>query len=311
MSALSASPNSVTPYAAPALDPMRYQWPTEGPSRAPYWTFTDPMVYAREQERIFRGKAWHYVGLEAEVANPGDFKATQIGESPVLITRGEDGKVYGMLNRCAHRGNLVLPASAHPAFNKAALLMDLEVRRVPVDDEQLLEALQHAVRARVDASPHPRRVEPDRAHGAGAVLEGGLGPGLRTRRVPHRGHFHAQRRERRFAALAERHQFRHRSLAAVLLVAHREVAQQVAGGRDPQVPERGRRARPDAGQRLDRRRRTQFRVRHVGGPAPGRIVSAWHGSPSTHRSRAADSSTRRAPPSRRRLPRPGTSRRSR
>ena len=31
-----------------------------------------------------------------------------------------------------HRGNLVLPASAHPAFNKAALLMDLEVRRVPV-----------------------------------------------------------------------------------------------------------------------------------------------------------------------------------
>ncbi len=32
----------------------------------------------------------------------------------------------------SHRGNLVLPASAHPAFNKAALLMDLEVRRVPV-----------------------------------------------------------------------------------------------------------------------------------------------------------------------------------
>ena len=44
MSALSASPNSVTPYAAPALDPARYQWPAEGPSRAPYWTFTDPMV---------------------------------------------------------------------------------------------------------------------------------------------------------------------------------------------------------------------------------------------------------------------------
>jgi phenylpropionate dioxygenase-like ring-hydroxylating dioxygenase large terminal subunit len=107
MSAVPASPNSVTPYAAPALDPMRYQWPAEGPSRAPYWTFTDPLVYAREQERIFRGKVWHYVGLEAEVANPGDFKATQIGESPVLITRGEDGKVYGMLNRCAHRGNLV------------------------------------------------------------------------------------------------------------------------------------------------------------------------------------------------------------
>ncbi|HLX27196.1 MAG TPA: pyridoxal-dependent decarboxylase [Casimicrobiaceae bacterium] len=30
------------------------------------------------------------------------------------------------------RGNLVLPYSAHPAFTKAALLMDLETRRVPV-----------------------------------------------------------------------------------------------------------------------------------------------------------------------------------
>ncbi|OJY74592.1 MAG: hypothetical protein BGP12_06430 [Rhodospirillales bacterium 70-18] len=32
----------------------------------------------------------------------------------------------------AHRGNLVLPVTAHPAFDKAARLMDLEVRRVPV-----------------------------------------------------------------------------------------------------------------------------------------------------------------------------------
>ncbi|MFT8243573.1 pyridoxal phosphate-dependent decarboxylase family protein [Roseomonas sp. BN140053] len=32
----------------------------------------------------------------------------------------------------AHRGNLVLPVSAHPAFDKAAALMDLPVRRIPV-----------------------------------------------------------------------------------------------------------------------------------------------------------------------------------
>jgi sphinganine-1-phosphate aldolase len=31
-----------------------------------------------------------------------------------------------------HRGNLVLPSTAHPAFEKAAALMDLPVRRVPV-----------------------------------------------------------------------------------------------------------------------------------------------------------------------------------
>jgi sphinganine-1-phosphate aldolase len=31
-----------------------------------------------------------------------------------------------------HRGNIVMPTSGHPAFDKAARLMDLEVRRVPV-----------------------------------------------------------------------------------------------------------------------------------------------------------------------------------
>jgi hypothetical protein len=30
-----------------------------------------------------------------------------------------------------HRGNLVMPVTAHPAFDKAAQIMDLEVRRVP------------------------------------------------------------------------------------------------------------------------------------------------------------------------------------
>jgi hypothetical protein len=36
-------------------------WPQEGPGRAPYWVFSDPDVYAREQARLFRGPIWHYV----------------------------------------------------------------------------------------------------------------------------------------------------------------------------------------------------------------------------------------------------------
>jgi glutamate/tyrosine decarboxylase-like PLP-dependent enzyme len=35
-------------------------------------------------------------------------------------------------NDLHHRGNIVIPSSGHPAFDKAARLMDLEVRRVPV-----------------------------------------------------------------------------------------------------------------------------------------------------------------------------------
>ncbi len=47
------------------------------------------------------------------------------------------------------QGNLVLPWSAHPAFDKAAMLMDLEVRRIPCRD---LLADPVAMEAAVDAS---------------------------------------------------------------------------------------------------------------------------------------------------------------
>ena len=82
-------------------------WPEEGVSRAPYWIYTDPDIYAREQENIFRGKSWHYVGLEAEVPQPGNYKTTYIGETSVVLTRTEDGEVHALINRCAHRGNMV------------------------------------------------------------------------------------------------------------------------------------------------------------------------------------------------------------
>src|SRR6185437_15573961 len=34
-------------------------------------------------------------------------KTTFLGETPVIVTRGEDGAIHAMVNRCAHRGNLV------------------------------------------------------------------------------------------------------------------------------------------------------------------------------------------------------------
>ena len=82
-------------------------WPQEGPGRAPYWVFSDPDVYAGEQARLFRGPIWHYVGLEAEVPEAGSFKCTRIGDAPVIVCRDESGALRAMVNRCAHRGNLV------------------------------------------------------------------------------------------------------------------------------------------------------------------------------------------------------------
>jgi glutamate/tyrosine decarboxylase-like PLP-dependent enzyme len=48
-----------------------------------------------------------------------------------------------------HRGNIVIPSSGHPAFDKAARLMDLEVRRVPVDDQFIADV--GAMKAAIDA----------------------------------------------------------------------------------------------------------------------------------------------------------------
>src|SRR5260370_14784598 len=81
-------------------------WP-EGLTRVPYWVFQDQSVYAEEQRKIFRGPNWHYLALEVELAEPGDFLTTNIGDTPVIVTRDTDNEIYAFENRCAHRGALI------------------------------------------------------------------------------------------------------------------------------------------------------------------------------------------------------------
>ena len=84
------------------------QWPVQGDGcRVPYGVFTDRDWYAREQATIFRGPTWSFVALEAEVARPGDYKSTFLGDTPVIVTRDNDGQINVLQNRCAHRGALV------------------------------------------------------------------------------------------------------------------------------------------------------------------------------------------------------------
>jgi anthranilate 1,2-dioxygenase large subunit len=82
-------------------------WRTTDYTRVPYWLFTDEEVYRIEQERIFKGPVWNFVGLEAELPKPGDFKTTFVGETPIIVNRAEDGALVALVNRCAHRGALV------------------------------------------------------------------------------------------------------------------------------------------------------------------------------------------------------------
>ncbi|MDP6257083.1 MAG: Rieske 2Fe-2S domain-containing protein, partial [Alphaproteobacteria bacterium] len=83
------------------------QWPEPGVTRIPYRVYSDPEIYALEQQRIFRGPVWNFLCLEIDIPNPGDYKTSTVGEIPVIVTRDEDGDIHAMVNRCTHKGALV------------------------------------------------------------------------------------------------------------------------------------------------------------------------------------------------------------
>ena len=62
-------------------------WPRDEFSRVPYQVYTDPEIYAREQELLFQGPTWNFLALECEIPNPGDYKTTWVGEAPVMEAR--------------------------------------------------------------------------------------------------------------------------------------------------------------------------------------------------------------------------------
>lgn len=82
-------------------------WPADGNTRVPYWVYRDPEVHAHEQRLIFHGPTWHLLCLAVELAEPGDYLTTFVGETPVIVTRSEGGALNAFENRCLHKGSLV------------------------------------------------------------------------------------------------------------------------------------------------------------------------------------------------------------
>ncbi|WP_332812495.1 anthranilate 1,2-dioxygenase large subunit AndAc [Sphingomonas sp.] len=97
----------MTAHRPVARDNAVVSFPREDGSRVPYKVFSSQEVYDLEQERIYRGPIWSFLGLEAEILNPGDYKSTFVGDTPVVMTRTEDGGLAAWVNRCAHRGAMV------------------------------------------------------------------------------------------------------------------------------------------------------------------------------------------------------------
>jgi phenylpropionate dioxygenase-like ring-hydroxylating dioxygenase large terminal subunit len=56
-----------------------------------------------ERERLFRGQPL-FMGLSCRLPNPGDYLTEEIAGVPLLLVRGQDGKLRAFANICRHRG---------------------------------------------------------------------------------------------------------------------------------------------------------------------------------------------------------------
>lgn len=83
------------------------KWPAEGYTRVPLNVFSDPEVYAWEQDLVFRGPTWSFLGLECEIPNPGDYITNMVGDTPVIVVRRADGGINALVNRCVHKGSII------------------------------------------------------------------------------------------------------------------------------------------------------------------------------------------------------------
>jgi phenylpropionate dioxygenase-like ring-hydroxylating dioxygenase large terminal subunit len=65
--------------------------------------FVDQEVYDLELDRLFANN-WLFLAHESQLAHPGDFVTTYMGEDSIIVSRGHDGRVRALLNACRHRG---------------------------------------------------------------------------------------------------------------------------------------------------------------------------------------------------------------
>jgi salicylate 5-hydroxylase large subunit len=85
--------------------PLHWEGGADASHRIPFAAYTSDELHRRELERFFYRGHWSYVALEAELANPGDFKRTVVGERSVIVVRDhKDDAIHVVENVCAHRG---------------------------------------------------------------------------------------------------------------------------------------------------------------------------------------------------------------
>jgi Rieske 2Fe-2S family protein len=79
-------------------------------STLPGAAYTDPGVFALEQERIFES-GWFCAADGRKLTEPGTFVTSEIGRESVIVTRAREGALRAYLNVCRHRGSTICSAA--------------------------------------------------------------------------------------------------------------------------------------------------------------------------------------------------------
>jgi phenylpropionate dioxygenase-like ring-hydroxylating dioxygenase large terminal subunit len=77
------------------------------PDRIHRDVYLSERLFALEQERLF-ARAWVYAGHASEIPRPGDYLAVEIARQPLIVVRQNDGSIRALLNRCAHKGAMIV-----------------------------------------------------------------------------------------------------------------------------------------------------------------------------------------------------------
>jgi Rieske 2Fe-2S family protein len=73
----------------------------------PTQAYTDQTVFDWEQRNFFSG--WQVIGRATDLPEPGMQRAERVGDTTVLLVRGDDLVLRAFANVCRHRGHEILP----------------------------------------------------------------------------------------------------------------------------------------------------------------------------------------------------------
>ncbi|MBI5764702.1 MAG: Rieske 2Fe-2S domain-containing protein [Planctomycetes bacterium] len=68
--------------------------------------YTDARIAELERRTVF-GNTWQFVGRLDQLQEPGRFITADVGGEPIVVTRGNDGKLHACFNVCRHHAAII------------------------------------------------------------------------------------------------------------------------------------------------------------------------------------------------------------